>query len=332
MKCALFVVGALLGLGWSANAQATSCALGAGTVSAVNFGTVNPLLSTDTFADSNNIAVTCTFTALSLGARLCFSAGVGNISPSVAARALGAGAFRMNYNLYTDSGHSQVWSAAAANTSTSMLLTGPLLPTAPTAVTGTFPFYAKLPGNQSSVSTIGNANTLYSEAYTNTIRVDISIGLLATLLINCPIAAPTQTIFVPLNVQATVQKNCTINATNLAFPSQGLLNHVVTANGTITVRCTNNNAFSVALSGGSVANNVAARKMKHQTAADTVSYQLYQDSNYATIWGDGVTGGTPLTNTGTGANQQFTVYGRVPVQTTPRPGNYSDTVTATITF
>ena len=34
---------------------------------------------------------------------------------------------------------------------------------------------------------------------------------------------------------------------------------------------------------------------------------------------------------GTGAAQSYTVYGLVP-QATPRPGSYSDTVTATITF
>lgn len=330
MKSVLFALGALLGLGWSADAQATTCSLAAGSVSTVSFGTVNPLLSADTFADSNTVTVTCNFTALALGARLCFNAGVGTISPSTAARALGAGAFRMNYNLYTDSGHSQVWSAATTSAPTSVLLSGPALGGNASA---SFLFYGKLPGGQSGVSTIGNANTLYSESYTGTAAyVDVSVGLLATLLINCPIAAPTFRIPIPLTVQATVQKNCTINATNLAFPPQGLLNHVVTANGQITVRCTNNNAFSVALNGGSVAGNVAARKMKHATAADTVSYQLYQDGGYATVWGDGITGGTPLTGTGTGANQQFTVYGRVPVQTTPRPGDYTDTVIATITF
>lgn len=329
MKSVLFALGAVLGLGWSVDAQATTCALGAGTTNTVNFGTVNPLLPGDTFADSNTVVVTCNFTALALGARLCFNAGVGSTSPSVAARAMGAGAFRMNYNLYTDSGHNQVWGTATTTAPTSVLLVGPALGGNASA---SYSFYAKLPGGQTTVSTIGNANTTYSETYTTTARVDIAVGLLATLLINCPIAAPFQTLSIPLTVQTTVQKNCTINAGNLAFPAQGLLNHVVTANAMITVRCTNNNAFSVALNGGSVANNVAARKMKHATAADTVSYQLYKDDGYATIWGDGLTGGTPLSSTGTGANQQFTVYGRVPVQATPRPGNYTDTVTATITF
>jgi spore coat protein U-like protein len=109
------------------------------------------------------------------------------------------------------------------------------------------------------------------------------------------------------------------------------LNAATTGTSTITVKCTNNNAFSVALNGGAVANNVLARKMKHSTAADTVGYQLYQDGNYATIWGD-ASGGSPRTGTGTGSNQTFTVYGRVPAQATPRPGDYKDVVTATITF
>ena len=329
MKSVVFAVGALLGLGVAADAQASSCSLGAGTTSTINFGTVNPLVSTDTFADANSVVVNCNFTALALGARLCFYMGVGTTSPSTAARAMGAGAFRMNYNLYTDSGHSQVWSTAGTTAPTSILLTGPALGGNASA---TFSYYAKLPGGQHTVSTVGNANTLYSETYTTTGYVDIAIGLLASLLVNCPIAAPTVRLSIPLTVQATVQKNCTINTTDLVFPPQGLLTQAVTGNAQVTVRCTNNNAFSVALNGGSVANNVSARKMKHATAADTVGYQLYQDANYATVWGDGVTGGTPLNRTGTGANQVFTVYGRVPVQTTPRPGSYKDTVLVTITF
>ncbi|MFA1682859.1 Csu type fimbrial protein [Achromobacter dolens] len=329
MKSALFVLGALLGLGATVDARASSCSLGAGTTSTINFGSVNPLLATDTFADANSVVVNCNFTALALGARLCFYMGVGNTSPSTAARALGAGALRMNYNLYTDSGHTQVWSTAGTTAPTSVLLSGPALGGNASA---TFSYYAKLPGGQNTVSTVGNANTLYSESYTTTGYVDIAIGLLASLLVNCPLAAPTQRLSIPLTVQATVQKNCTINTTNLAFPPQGLLNQAVTGNAQVTVRCTNSNAFAVALNGGSVANNVSARKMKHETQADTVGYQLYQDANYATVWGDGVTGGTTLNRTGTGANQVFTVYGRVPAQTTPRPGNYKDTVLVTITF
>jgi spore coat protein U-like protein len=313
--------------GCAESAQASSCTLSSGTTSTLNFGTVNPLLPGDTVADGQ-IAVTCNFTALAIGARLCFSLGVGNTSPSIAARAMGAGTNRLSYNLYTDAARTQVWGAARAGQPTSATLTGPLLGGG--NVSTTFRFYGKLPGGQSTVPTVGNANTQYSETYATTGRVDVLFGLLSGLA-TCPLASPTQRITVPLVVQSTVQKNCTISATDMAFPARGLLNAAVTANSQITVRCTNANAFSVALNGGSVGGNVLARKMKHTTAADTVNYQLFQDAAYATVWGD-ASGGAPRAGVGTGANQTFTVYGRVPVQPTPRPGTYRDVITATVTF
>lgn len=64
----------------------------------------------------------------------------------------------------------------------------------------------------------------------------------------------------------------------------------------------------------------------------TVSYQLYLDAGFATIWGDGTAGTTMVVGTGTGLVQAIPVYARVPSQTTPAPGPYTDTVTATIQF
>ena len=116
-----------------------------------------------------------------------------------------------------------------------------------------------------------------------------------------------------MTVKALVQKNCTISATNLVFPAQGLLTAPVPGSSQISVQCTNNNAYSLALNGGTVGGNVLARKMKHSTAADTVGYQLYQGSNYAIVWGD-ATGGSPMAGLGTGAAQSYTVYGLVPPQ------------------
>ena len=36
--------------------------------------------------------------------------------------------------------------------------------------------------------------------------------------------------------------------------------------------------------------------------------------------------------TGNGALQSYTIYGRVPPQTTPKPGTYADTITLTVTY
>jgi spore coat protein U-like protein len=64
--------------------------------------------------------------------------------------------------------------------------------------------------------------------------------------------------------------------------------------------------------------------------AATVNYNLYTASNYTTIWGNA--GGALVNSTGNGADQLFTIYGRVPAQTTPAPGTYTDTVTVTVTY
>ena len=291
-------------------AQAQSNCNLTGSVTTIDFGAVNPLLPGDTFNSGGLIKVNCAL--LLLGTRVCISIGVGNTSPSIAARAMGNGAYRMNYNLYTDSGYSNVWGAATTSPPTSQVL----------AVAGagslSVPIYAKLPGGQTSVSTVGNADTQYQELYGGTsVDVEVQTGLLVPSLVNCPLLSPGWTLNIPLTVKALVQKNCTISATNLVFPAQGLLSAAVPGSSQISVQCTNNNAYSLALNGGTVAGNVMARRMKHATASDTVSYQLYQGGDYAVVWGD-ASGGSPKTGLGSGTVQNHTVYGRVPAS--PRPG------------
>ena len=49
-------------------------------------------------------------------------------------------------------------------------------------------------------------------------------------------------------------------------------------------------------------------------------------------WGDGTAGSMTYDATGTGFTQTVPIYGRVPGQRTPTPGDYTDKVTATIYF
>lgn len=49
-------------------------------------------------------------------------------------------------------------------------------------------------------------------------------------------------------------------------------------------------------------------------------------------WGDGTGGSMTYDATATGFTQNVTVYGRVPAQLTPTPGDDSDRITATIYF
>ena len=200
---------ALPGPAGAAQAQ-SNCNL-TGSSTTIDFGAVNPLLPgiPQQRADQGELR------PVILGTRVCISLGTGNTSPSIAARAMGNGAYRMNYNLYTDSGYSNVWGAATTSPPTSqVLLAG--------AGSLSVPIYAKLPGGQTSVSTVGNADTQYQETLRRHERpCGGADGLLFSPAVNCPLLSPGWTMNIPLTVKALVQKNCTISATNLVFPAQG---------------------------------------------------------------------------------------------------------------
>jgi spore coat protein U-like protein len=74
---------------------------------------------------------------------------------------------------------------------------------------------------------------------------------------------------------------------------------------------------------------VATRKLTN--GSTTINYSLYTASNHSTVWGNTVSTDT-VSATGNGAPQSYTVYGRIPAQTTPAPNAYSDTITVTVTY
>jgi spore coat protein U-like protein len=89
-------------------------------------------------------------------------------------------------------------------------------------------------------------------------------------------------------------------------------------------------AFSVSLSKGS--GSYAQRTLKN--GANTLNYNLYADGGHMMVWGDG-TGGTvtqSLTGIITLGATAYTVYGLVGGGQRPAPGDYSDTITVTVTF
>ena len=49
------------------------------------------------------------------------------------------------------------------------------------------------------------------------------------------------------------------------------------------------------------------------------------------MWGNTV-GTNTIAGTGSGGSQSYTVYGRVPPQTTPAAATYTDTITVTVTY
>jgi spore coat protein U-like protein len=157
-------------------------------------------------------------------------------------------------------------------------------------------------------------------------------GLLIAGAIALPQTARAATATGQFNVTITIQSNCVVqSATDLAFGSQGVLSANVDAQSTISVQCTNTTPYTVGINVGNGAGaTVAARRMTGPAAA-TVTYSVYRDAARSLVWGTTI-GTDTLAGTGDGTPQPITVYGRVPPQTTPAAGGYTDTLTVTVTY
>ena len=165
-------------------------------------------------------------------------------------------------------------------------------------------------------------------------RKQILAPLAAGVLLAFAGAAQAATKTASFTVSATVGKNCTISAANLAL-GEFVGDNNLTAQSDITVRCTNGTAYSIALDDG-VTGSYAGRRMVGP-GGNFLVYNLYTDNTYGAVWGDD-TGTTDVVGgAGTGMANALseTVYGRLLAADNVAPvdvGAYSDTIVATITY
>ena len=164
------------------------------------------------------------------------------------------------------------------------------------------------------------------------IKPSFTIAMLACLaLAVSPKAADPSTVSTTFTVSTDVQTVCGVSATPLNF---GAYTGTAASNATsiITVQCNNLTAYNVGLNAGtSTGATVTTRGMTGPTGSLPLPYFLYSDSTRTTNWGDTV-GTDTVPGTGTGAAQNLTVYGQIPIGQTHQAGAYSDTITVTVTF
>ena len=132
-------------------------------------------------------------------------------------------------------------------------------------------------------------------------------------------------------VTITITESCTITATAVDF-GDVIRNTADTATGTLTVRCPVGTPYAVSLNegtypvGGPI--TLTSRRMANATAY--VPYGL-RTSAGGPVWGN--TAASDVNGTGTNLDQLLTVYADVTATATNVPrGDYTDTVTATITY
>ena len=288
------------------------------------------ILSGSPIDASSTLQVTCTVSTLDgvvgalLNITVCPNLGAGDGGATSGTRHLvrSGGTEKLNYNIFQDISRTVPWGHVSDPSlgtvpPMTMSITVPLLGTAQNTVSRQI--YFRLFGSQQTAPP-GSYASNFSGTANSLIRA--GIGLLGCPGLYIITSSPTA----PFTVQANITKNCTVTTQSVDFGSVGLLAANVDANGQVRVTCTQSTGYSVGLSVGSF--TPTTRRMLK--SSEFITYGLYQDSSRTQGWGDTV--GTMPTGTGSGLTQNYTVHGRVQPQTTPSPGNYTDTLTVTITY
>ncbi|MFZ0747425.1 MAG: spore coat protein U domain-containing protein [Terracidiphilus sp.] len=139
------------------------------------------------------------------------------------------------------------------------------------------------------------------------------------------ISSATESFTVTVLIQAT----CTIAANPLNFGAYS--GALLDASTSLSVSCTRAANYNVGLSAGLATGATVTNRSMSGPSAALLNYKLFSNSGYSTNWGNTV-GTDTVAGTGTGTAQSLTVYGQIPAGQWVRPGSYTDTITATVTY
>jgi len=307
---------------WPGSAEAQYCNVGMGNI---NFGSVNGVGDTAATV-SGSMTVSCS-SASTQYVRVCIALGApvdGSWDPRYL---MGPNGARLAYNIYSDPSHTQIWGSAYGTAGKQVAVDVPI---AWGSGQSHVNYYAKAPLQNSAV--VGSYYAVFAYSSDAAVR---AVGY-NTNPPTCTGTMPIVSRF-EFSVNATVDPDCTVSASPLAFGTAGvtLSATAVDATSTISATCTLELPYSLSLNAGTGAGaTVAQRKLTRTGGNETLTYGLYSDAARSRPWGDGSAGTSTVTSTGGGVTvvRTHTVYGRLPAQATPPSGEYSDTVTVTITY
>jgi spore coat protein U-like protein len=288
----------------------------------VRFGDIDPMSNRNTDV-TGEVTVTCS-RILAPWVRVCIHMG----SPTSIydpRRMQGPGVRRLAFNIYKDAAHTQIWGSHRGGAFTPQFVDIPLAPGGSSAAV---PYFARVPGHQGH-ATAGVYTATYS---TRDLFIEWAGYFLAPP--DCGQRLPDSAQFSSV-VTANVVGECTVSATDIDFGqvTSSINVRPVESVGVITMNCTNNLNYSIALDAGQgSAATVAMRMLTRFDTPNLLRYGLYVDRLYRRTWGDGTLGTETVHDRGTGYAQTFTVHGQIPPQPNPPAGSYADSVQVTVTY
>jgi spore coat protein U-like protein len=315
------------------------------TLAALDLGTPSPFDASDTDIQQS-FTVSCQMTRGDLtGATgsshtlyLCIGYNNGSAGASAGGnRQLTNGSANANYDLYTTNSYSGTHWGNRAGAPTGLLIQRSLTFTKPsgqaTVVVGpqtttAIQVYARLFGSQLTL-----APGTYASGLTQTVEAFLDTAPPANCGAGGTTASTTNT---PHSVTVNYQKECRVGTVStLDFGSAGFLTSNLDSSTSLAVTCTSTTPFRVGLGAGLGAGATTTNRKMTRTSApfSTIDYSLYRDNNPALNWGNDTSTGSDTQNgSGSGSAATYTIYGRVPPQSTPQPGDYQDTVVLSVVF
>lgn len=242
---------------------------------------------------TGTVTVTCTSgQAYDVGLNAGLASGA-----TVTTRSMQNGSALLGYQLFSNAGRTTNW----GNSSSTGWVAG-----IGTGSAQAYTIYAQIPAGKSGAL----------ETYTDTITASIS-------------GTGITTATAEFSITATIVKDCTASATNLAFGNY--TGAVKSSTSTISVTCTSGTTYTVGLNAGTATGATVTSRSMTGPGSALLHYSLYSNSGHTTNWGN--TSGTNwVSGTGNGAAQPLTVYGQIPAPQYVAPGSYTDTITVSVTY
>lgn len=270
-----------------------------------------------------DITINCTGIAFTT-TKLCLNLNAGAGGADAAGRYMTGPGGTLRYQLFQDSGRSIIWGSTTWG-----------LPGGPKEMDITFPLSGSVSTSTKIYGAVfapqaGVAPGAYSSAFAGA-QVQFAYATLALFDCNTILGLPPLFSNPGFTVSADVKSNCIVDAQMLDFGTRGVLNTVTETDSALSVTCTQGTTYTIGLNGGVTLQPPAARLMKRTTGSETISYGIYRDNARTLVWGNSA-GVDTKAGSGTGAAQNHGVYGRVPAQTTPVAGTYTDTIVVTVTY
>lgn len=332
--CAMLLLG-IVALAHPARSEAsTSCNA---SMTNVSFGTVDP------FGGSVDVTATITYNCSTSGLlgiglrgariRMCFSIGSGaQGGGALDPRQMTGGVGPMAFQLYKDAGRTQIWGGLANSYGAVQVDLEYSALIGSSSGGDSLTVYARVPTGQTSLSPASYSN-LFSGIHTEW-RFNGNEGLLnlTSFPASCTSGgSQTGSGSFPFTASAAVSGHCNpvFSVNDIDFGSHGPLTAAVDHTTTLSPQCTNTTPYQIGLGNGLHA--LGGNRRMRSAAGNYVSYELYRDDGRTQRWGNTLNSDT-VGQTGSGAAQDRTVYGRVPAQAGVTAGSYADTVTVTITY